>query len=153
MVVGSNRVAVTQTSDMAPALSKKFFDIHTNYRVWIHSETGTWQDNNIHSTFYFIAFFRLVDKFPSLHLPSMQCMDSFKLTVKQEIWPVWVKWCLFKSSFRTKDLSHKSHLNGFWPVWRNSCLDNSDWVLKAFPQFACLQTNGFSSWWTLWWIL
>ena len=32
---------------MTPALSKKFFDIQANYIVWIHSETGTWYDNNI----------------------------------------------------------------------------------------------------------
>ena len=32
---------------MAPASSKEFFDIQANYRVWIHSETRAWHDNNI----------------------------------------------------------------------------------------------------------
>ena len=41
VVVGSIRAAVTQTSDMAPALSKEFLDIQANKRVWIHSETRT----------------------------------------------------------------------------------------------------------------
>ena len=39
--MGSNPVAVTETSDMAPALSEKFLDIQANYRVCIHSETPT----------------------------------------------------------------------------------------------------------------
>ena len=34
---------------MAPASSKEFLDIKANYRVWIHSETRTWHDNNIQS--------------------------------------------------------------------------------------------------------
>ena len=32
---------------MAPGSSKEFFDIQTNYRVWIHFETHTWHDNNM----------------------------------------------------------------------------------------------------------
>ena len=36
---------------MAPASSKKFLDIQANYRVWIHSETRTWYNNNIQSRF------------------------------------------------------------------------------------------------------
>ena len=36
-------------SDMVPASFKEFLDIHANYRVWIHSETRTWHDNNIQS--------------------------------------------------------------------------------------------------------
>ena len=32
---------------MAPASSKEFLDIQANCRVWIHSETRTWHDNNI----------------------------------------------------------------------------------------------------------
>ena len=32
---------------MAPASSKEFFDIQANLRVWIHTETPTWDDNNI----------------------------------------------------------------------------------------------------------
>ena len=32
-MVGSNPVAVTSTSDMAPASSKEFLDIKANYRV------------------------------------------------------------------------------------------------------------------------
>ena len=39
---------------MAPASRKEFLGIQANYRVWIHSETHTWHDNNIqtveHST-------------------------------------------------------------------------------------------------------
>ena len=42
---GSNLVAVTYTSDMAPASSKEFLDIQANYTVLIHSETRTWHDN------------------------------------------------------------------------------------------------------------
>ena len=38
-----------KTSDVAPASSKKFLDIHASYRVWIHSQTCTWHDNNIQS--------------------------------------------------------------------------------------------------------
>ena len=34
---------------MALASSKEFVDIQANYRVWIHSETRTWHDNNIQS--------------------------------------------------------------------------------------------------------
>ena len=29
--------------------NKEFLDIKANYRVWIHSETRTWHDNNIKS--------------------------------------------------------------------------------------------------------
>ena len=47
VVVGSNHVAVTETSDMAPGSSKEFLDIQANYRVWISSEIRTWHDNNI----------------------------------------------------------------------------------------------------------
>ena len=47
--MSSNPVAFTWTSDMAPVLSKEFFDIQASYRVWIHSETRTWHDNNIQS--------------------------------------------------------------------------------------------------------
>ena len=43
----SNPAAVTQTSDIAPALIKEFLDIQANYRVQIHSETCAWHDNNI----------------------------------------------------------------------------------------------------------
>ena len=32
---------------MAHALSNEFLDTHANYRVWIHSATGMWHDNNI----------------------------------------------------------------------------------------------------------
>ena len=32
---------------MASASSKKFLDIQASYRLWIHSETCTWDDNNI----------------------------------------------------------------------------------------------------------
>ena len=34
------------TLDVVPASSKEFLDIQANYRVWIHSETCTWHDNN-----------------------------------------------------------------------------------------------------------
>ena len=44
--MGSNPIA---TLDMVPAPSKEFLDIQANYRVWIHSETRTWHDNNIQS--------------------------------------------------------------------------------------------------------
>ena len=47
MVMSSNRVAVTYTSDIVPALSKEFLDIQANYSVWIHSETRAGHDNNI----------------------------------------------------------------------------------------------------------
>ena len=40
VVVGSSPVAVTDTSDFAPASSKEFLDIQAT-RVWIHSETRT----------------------------------------------------------------------------------------------------------------
>ena len=39
VVVGSNPVAVTKTSDMAQALRKKFLDIQANYRVLSHAKT------------------------------------------------------------------------------------------------------------------
>ena len=42
---GSNLVAVTYTSDMAPASSKEFLYIQANYTVLIHAETRTWHDN------------------------------------------------------------------------------------------------------------
>ena len=32
---------------MAPGSSKEFFDIQTNLRVWIHSETHTLHENNM----------------------------------------------------------------------------------------------------------
>ena len=32
---------------MVPASSKEFLDIQANYRVYIHSETRAWHDNNI----------------------------------------------------------------------------------------------------------
>ena len=35
MIVGSNLVAMAETSDMVPVLRKKFLDIQANYRVWI----------------------------------------------------------------------------------------------------------------------
>ena len=41
MAVGSNPVAVTETSDVAPAVSNGFLDHQAKYRVWIHSETRT----------------------------------------------------------------------------------------------------------------
>ena len=41
-----------QTSDMAPASSKEFLDIHANYRVHIQPETRTWHDNNIQSLMF-----------------------------------------------------------------------------------------------------
>ena len=47
VVAGSNPVAVTSISDIAPASSNEFFDIYANYAVWIHSETCTVHDNNI----------------------------------------------------------------------------------------------------------
>ena len=47
MVVGSNYVAITQTSDMMPDLSKKFLDIQANYRVSILSKTCMSHDNNM----------------------------------------------------------------------------------------------------------
>ena len=37
----SNHVTVTETLDMAPALSKDFLEIQANYRMWIHSEART----------------------------------------------------------------------------------------------------------------
>ena len=49
MALGSNLVAVSQTSDMATASGKKFLDIQANYRVWIPSETRTSRDNIIQS--------------------------------------------------------------------------------------------------------
>ena len=39
VLVDSNLVVVTQTSDMAPTSSEEFLDIQANYRVWIHSES------------------------------------------------------------------------------------------------------------------
>ena len=43
---------------MAPALSKEILNIKANYRVWIHSGTRTWHDNNMHSknTLFDISF-------------------------------------------------------------------------------------------------
>ena len=38
-----------QQSYIAPASRKEFLDIKANYRVWIHSETRTWYDNDIQS--------------------------------------------------------------------------------------------------------
>ena len=32
---------------MAPASSKEFLEIQANYKVWIHSESRTWHDNNM----------------------------------------------------------------------------------------------------------
>ena len=49
VLVDSNLVVVTQTSDMAPTSSEEFLDIQANYRVWIHSESRAWHDNNRHS--------------------------------------------------------------------------------------------------------
>ena len=47
--MGSNLVAVTWFSGMAPVLSKEFLDIQANYGVLILSETRVWHDNNIQS--------------------------------------------------------------------------------------------------------
>ena len=39
LVVGSNDVAVNETSDKAHTSSKEFLYTEANYRVWIHSKT------------------------------------------------------------------------------------------------------------------
>ena len=56
VVVVSNQVTVVETLDMAPALSKDFLDIQANYRMWIHSEARTWNDNNLQSKDYHFGF-------------------------------------------------------------------------------------------------
>ena len=38
-----------KTPNIAPASNKELLDIQANYRVWIHSETRTWHDNNMQS--------------------------------------------------------------------------------------------------------
>ena len=45
--------------EMVPTLRKELLDIQANYRVWIHSETRTWHDNNMQSikTFTTQCFF------------------------------------------------------------------------------------------------
>ena len=58
--MGSSPVAVTYSSDFAPASSKEFLDIQANYRVWIHSETRMWHDKNIQTTEYFIGYVSLI---------------------------------------------------------------------------------------------
>ena len=51
-----------------PASSKKFLDIKANYRVWIHSETRTWHDNNIHSILNWVMKLNLCGFFSFLFL-------------------------------------------------------------------------------------
>ena len=47
---------------MLPALSKDFLDINANHRVWIHSETLTWHDNNIQSESFVSLNFSIFHK-------------------------------------------------------------------------------------------
>ena len=70
-----------KTSAMAPASSKKFLDIHASYRVWIHSQTCTWHDNNIQSN----ALYRKLLTTQLNHLNKK----------RKKSWPVWLNgWVL-----------------------------------------------------------
>ena len=53
---------------MAPASSKEFLDIQANYRVWIHSETCTWHDNNIGSVNHHLKWFSFSDIYENKRL-------------------------------------------------------------------------------------
>ena len=66
-VLGSNFLAVTQTSDMTPASSKECLDIQANYRVWIHSGTRMWLD---------------------ITCSQMHCTDKYSQH-RPTTWPVW----------------------------------------------------------------
>ena len=58
---------------MAPVLSKEFLDIQANYRVWIHSETRTWHENNIQLS-VFVCFF--IHRQPRHHKWRMNYADN-----------------------------------------------------------------------------
>ena len=47
VVVSLSLITVSWTSDNVPVSSKKFLDIQSTFRVWIHSETHMWHDKNI----------------------------------------------------------------------------------------------------------
>ena len=61
----------SETSNMAPASSKEFLHIQANYRVWIHSDTCTWHDNNIQSTIKFDVFVLFLIFFVSMSQKSV----------------------------------------------------------------------------------
>ena len=78
-------VAITETSDMAPASSKEFLDTQANYRVWIHSETRTWL--GLKSAFWLILwrtsksrqlYYHCANKVKTRIAPeSMKCVFEF----------------------------------------------------------------------------
>ena len=59
-----------KTLDMMPASSKEFPDIQANSRVWTHSETRMWHDNNrqtskmplLHNWLFSLCFLNVVEK-------------------------------------------------------------------------------------------
>ena len=42
--------------ELVPTSSKEFLDIQANYRVWIHSGTRMWHDNDMHLKIFFLLW-------------------------------------------------------------------------------------------------
>ena len=66
---------------MAPASSKEFLDIKANYRVWIHSETRTWHDNNTAQVFSYelCEIFKNTDFVEHLRTAPYFCIYNFTM--------------------------------------------------------------------------
>ena len=81
-------------ADIAPALSKEFLDIQTNYRVKIHSEPRTWHDSSTQSDAPYkwvlpTQFNHLASwgKWLSVRLPTKWLSDRIPLqSLKLRIW-------------------------------------------------------------------